>query len=89
MRTIIIVVIGLVVWAACLGVAKLTHGVTAASSTAATIVFTVIWFVAAAVNMWIGVSQAGYSFSEELPIFLVIFLLPVVVAVVVKWKFLG
>jgi hypothetical protein len=25
--------------------------------------------------MWIGVSQAGHSFQEELPIFLVIFLL--------------
>lgn len=50
--------------------------------------FVVIWFVAAAVNMWIGVSQAGYSFQKELPIFLLIFLLPVAVAVAVKWKFL-
>jgi hypothetical protein len=36
----------------------------------------------------IGVSQAGYSFLEELPIFLLIFLLPTVVAILVKWKFL-
>jgi hypothetical protein len=47
-----------------------------------------IWFMAAAVNMWIGVSQVGYSFKEELPIFLLIFLLPAAVAAVVKWKFL-
>jgi hypothetical protein len=38
--------------------------------------------------MWLGVSQAGYSFQEELPILLLIFLLPVAVAVVVNWKFL-
>jgi hypothetical protein len=47
----------------------------------ATVAFVVIWFVAAAANMWIGVSQAGYSFREELPIFLLIFLLPSAVAV--------
>lgn len=50
--------------------------------------FAVLWFVMAAANMWVGVSQAGYSFREELPIFLLIFLLPVAVAVFVKWKVL-
>jgi len=38
--------------------------------------------------MLIGVSQAGYSFQEELPVFFVVFLAPVAVAVFVKWKFL-
>jgi len=56
--------------------------------TIATAAFAAIWFVVAAANMWLGVSRAGYSFQEELPIFLLIFLLPVAVAVVVKWKFL-
>jgi hypothetical protein len=32
--------------------------------------------------------QSGYSFTEELPIFLVIFLLPVATAAFVKWRFL-
>ena len=54
----------------------------------ATTVFSVLWFVVAAANLWIGVSRAGYSFQEELPIFLLIFLLPVAVAFFVKWKFL-
>ena len=39
-------------------------------------------------NMWIGVSQAGYSFREEFPIFLLIFSLPSAVAIFVKRKFL-
>ena len=56
--------------------------------TYATTAFVAVWFVAADSNMWIGVSQAGYSFQEELPIFLLIFLLPAAVAVFVKWKFL-
>jgi hypothetical protein len=34
------------------------------------------------------VSHAGYSFREELPIFLLIFLLPSAVALFVTWKFL-
>ena len=36
-------------------------------------VFLPLWLVAASVNMWLGVSQAGYSIAEEFPIFLAIF----------------
>lgn len=88
MRTLIIVFGGFVLWGASLGVARLLGGSSALSTWTATIVFTVLWFVLAAANMWVGVSQAGYSFWEELPIFLLIFLLPVAVAVFVKWKVL-
>ena len=47
--------------------------------------------IAAGFVLWgicIGVARAGYSFMDELPIFLVIFLLPSAVAVAVKWKLL-
>ena len=37
--------------------------------------------------MYIGVSSAGYSVAEELPIFLVIFALPAAAAVFLWWKF--
>ena len=86
MRTLIIIFGGFVFWGAIIGVARLFGGKSALSSWTATVVFAALWFVLAAVNMWIGVSQAGYSFAEELPIFLLIFLLPVAVAVLVKWK---
>ena len=88
MRTVIIILGGFVLWGACLGIAKLLAGSGASSMTTATAAFVALWFVAAASNMWIGVSQAGYSFKEELPIFLLIFLLPAAAAVLVKWKFL-
>jgi len=84
MRTLIIIVGGLVLWSVCLGVARLLAG----STKTATLVFVALWFVVAAANTWIGISQAGYTFKEELPIFLLIFLLPVAVATLVKWKFL-
>jgi hypothetical protein len=47
--------------------------------------------IAAGLVLWgicIGVARAGYSFMQELPIFLLIFLLPATVAVLVKWRFL-
>jgi hypothetical protein len=88
MRTAIIIAVGFVLWAACLGVAKLLAGASTSSMITATVAFVVIWCVAAAANMWIGVAHAGYSCREELPIFLVIFSLPSAVAILVKWKFL-
>ncbi len=88
MRTAIIILGGFVLWAVCLGIAKLLASSSSSSMTYATTAFVAIWFVAAASNMWIGVSQADYSFREELPIFLLIFLLPAAVAVFVRGKFL-
>jgi hypothetical protein len=77
-----------VLWAACLGVAKLLPSSRTSSMLTATVAFVAAWFVAAAANMWRGVAQAGYSYQEELPIFLLIFLVPAAVAIFAKWKFL-
>jgi hypothetical protein len=38
--------------------------------------------------MWVGVAKAGYSVGEELPIFLLIFGLPALAAILLKWKVL-
>jgi hypothetical protein len=88
MRTALIILSGFVVWGVCLAMARFAANACESSMTVATAIFVVVWFVAAGFNMWMGVTKAGYSFREELPIFLVIFLLPTMVAVVVKWKFL-
>ena len=87
MRTAIIIAAGFVLWGICVGIAKLLPQ-NPSSTTIATVVFVVLWFIAAAANMWIGVAKAGYSFMEELPIFLVIWLVPAAVAVAVKWRWL-
>jgi hypothetical protein len=36
----------------------------------------------------VGVAKAGYSLNEELPIFLLIFAVPTIVAIFVKWRIL-
>lgn len=78
MRTAIIIGIGFALLGACLGLGYLTGGV--ARMKLAALVFIGLWLVAAAANMYVGVARAGYSFKEELPIFLLIFCVPAAVA---------
>jgi len=87
-RTLLFILGGLVLLAVCLGGAKLLAGTLTEPNRTAVIAFCIIWFVVAAVNMWMGVARAGYSFMEELPIFLFIFGLPAAAAIFVKWKWL-
>jgi len=47
-RTVIIIVVGLVLWVACLGIAKRLGGSSTSSMTTATVVFVDVWLVAAA-----------------------------------------
>ena len=87
MRTVIFILGGFVLLAACIGAARLIGGNGAARIGTATMVFMAAWFHAASVNMWIGIARAGYAFAEELPIFLLIFSLPAAVAGLIYWKF--
>ena len=75
--------IGLVLLAAWMMVARFVAKGRPETIRTAVGAFIAVWFVAAAINLWIGVSQAGYSFLEELPIFLVIFGIPAALAVFV------
>jgi len=43
------------------------------------------WLIGAGINMWVGVARAGYSVAEEAPIFLLVFAVPAVAAVLVAW----
>lgn len=43
-------------------------------------VYLVVWLICTGINMWIGVSQAGYSVMQELPFLLIVFSVPAVVA---------
>lgn len=49
-------------------------------------VFIPFWLIVAAVNMWVGVTHAGYSVKVESPIFLLNFLVPAAVAGVTAWQ---
>jgi flavin-binding protein dodecin len=50
----------------------------------AAIAFVPLWLVAALANMWVGVTRAGYSIASEFPIFLVVFAVPAVVALLLR-----
>ena len=84
MRTAIIVVGGL----ALLGMFALAgwrFGGGAEGIVTAAKIFIATWLVAALINMWFGVSRAGYSVAEELPVFVLIFAVPAALAAVVWW----
>jgi hypothetical protein len=82
MHTIMVVLGGFLLLGACLFAGRLMKTMAIGA-----LIFIPIWLGAALVNMWIGVSRAGYSVAEELPIFLVVFAIPAVVAVFIWWKF--
>lgn len=48
--------------------------------------FIALWLLGAGLNMWIGVTRAGYSVAAEAPIFLAMFGVPAAVAAVIAWK---
>lgn len=80
--------LGFALLVVCLVVARLTGGPNEAAAVArAAVIFVGLWVVGAGINMWMGVSRAGYSVREELPVFFVVFGVPAVVALFIWWRF--
>lgn len=48
--------------------------------------FVPVWLLIAAVNMWVGVTHAGYSVREESPILLLVFAVPAIAAGIALWQ---
>ena len=76
MRTLSVMVIGLILSGVGFWLAKLLGLSTATAFKA----FGVLWLAFSAVNLYLGVVKAGYPLSVELPVFAVIFSLPVAAA---------
>ena len=87
MRSILFLVVGFLLLAACLLLGRLFSTNYPNALYVATIAFALMWLVISVANLWVGVSRAGYTVSDELPIFLLIFGVPAAVAVVLKWRF--
>ena len=64
---------------------KLCGGAEPAFATAARL-FVPAWLAIALTNMWVGVTKAGYSVREELPILAVVFVVPAALALLVAWR---
>ena len=86
MHTIIVLGGGFALLLACLLLGHAFGGTGGGMVTGAK-VFIPLWLIGAGINMWIGVSQAGYSVADEAPIFLGIFIVPAAVAGLLWWKF--
>jgi hypothetical protein len=88
MRTSLFLIVGFLLLAACLILGRLFSANYPSATYAATVAYISLWLVISAFNLWVGVSKAGYTLRDELPIFLLISVVPAAVAIILKWKFL-
>lgn len=88
MRTVLFLAAGLLLMASLLILAKLFSEHFPSAPNWALALGLSLWLAVTAANMWIGVSKAGYSVAEELPILLLLFVVPAAAAVLVRWRFL-
>jgi len=84
MHTVIVLAIGFGLLAACL-IAGHVFGASAGLGTGA-LVFLPLWLTGAGINLYLGVKTAGYTVREELPIFLLVFAIPAIAALLAWWK---
>ena len=49
-------------------------------------VFVPVWLLIALTNMWVGVTKAGYSVAQELPILFVVAAVPTAIATLMAWQ---
>ncbi|MHA6206256.1 hypothetical protein ACXU4B_17650 [Dyella soli] len=85
MHTVIVIGSGLLL----LGFMLLVGNWTGLGVTRGALLFVPVWLALSAVNLWLGVSRAGYGVGEEMPIFLIVFGAPAVVALGAWWFFRG
>jgi hypothetical protein len=84
MHTVLVIGAGLLLLGLCALVGRVIGG-SGAIGTAA-LVFLPLWFIGAAVNMYVGVWKAGYSVADEAPVFLLVFAVPAAVALLLWWR---
>lgn len=85
MHTAIVIGIGLALLAACVLLGRLVGGPSAL--TTSVLIFLPLWLIGAGVNMAMGVKKAGYTVTEEFPVFLIVFGVPALVALFLRWRF--
>ena len=86
MHTLMVITGGVVLLGLFLLFGRLWGGDAASLATGA-IWFVPVWLAVSIVNLWVGVTHAGYSVRDELPILLVVFVLPAIVAAIAIWQF--
>ena len=88
MRTVMFLAAGLLLMGGFLVLGKLFAAAYPEATRIAASAFVLVWVVIAGFNLWAGVTKAGYTLGDELPIFLLIVAVPVVATVLLKWRVL-
>lgn len=88
MRTALFLLVGFLLLAASMLLGKLFSSNYSGATYAATLIFVALWLGISGANLWVGVAKAGYGLNEEFPIFLLIFGVPTIVAIFLKWRIL-
>jgi hypothetical protein len=88
MRTPLFLLVGFLLLAASMLLGRLFSSNYSGAMYAATLIFVALWLGISGANLWVGVAKAGYSLNEEFPIFLLIFGVPTIVAIFLKWRIL-
>jgi hypothetical protein len=86
MRTPLFLLVGFLLLAASMLLGRLFSSNYPSATYAATFIFVALWLGISCANLWVGVAKAGYTLSEEFPIFLLIFGVPTIVAIILKWR---
>lgn len=87
MHTIKIIAAGFLLLVICLFVGRAMGPTPVAGMLRGAKLFIPLWAIGAGINMYIGVSRAGYSVADEAPIALVVFGVPAAVAGILLWWF--
>jgi hypothetical protein len=87
-HTLRVIAVGFALLALCLVAGHLMGGAGQPTFLArSALVFVPLWLVGAGINMWFGVTRAGYSVKEEIPFFFIVFLIPSAIALLVWWRY--
>jgi len=87
MRTALFLISGLLLMASLLIAARLFAEHLPSAPNWALGIGLAAWLAITGTNMWIGVSKAGYSPADELPILLLLFAVPAAAAGLARWRF--
>jgi hypothetical protein len=85
MRTLLFLLAGFLLLTAFMLVGRLFSSNYSGATHAATLIFILSWLGLSGANLWVGIAKAGYTLNEEFPIFLLIFGVPTIAAVLLKW----
>jgi len=86
MHTLKIIVGGFLLLGVCLLLGRWIGGTAATVVATAIKCFLALWLIATLVNMWAGVSKAGYSIKDEAPMALLVFAVPAIISILIWWR---